>query len=71
MTTGKSNGSDRNNGSDEKHESHKSHSSPQSSNLRPIIPPRGDYQTLLSYQKAEVVYGGAKLARPPKKRKSN
>ncbi len=23
---------------------------------RPIIPPRGDYQTLLSFQKAEVVY---------------
>ncbi len=23
---------------------------------RPVIPPRGDYQTLLSYQKAEVVY---------------
>lgn len=23
---------------------------------RPIIPPRGDYQTLLSYQKTEVVY---------------
>jgi four helix bundle suffix protein len=23
---------------------------------RPIIPPRGDYQTLLSHQKAEVVY---------------
>ena len=22
----------------------------------PIIPPRGDYQTLLSYQKAEVIY---------------
>lgn len=25
-------------------------------NRRPIIPPRGDYQTLLSYQKTEVVY---------------
>ena len=33
------------------HTSHQSHSSP-----RPIIPPRGDYQTLLSFQKAEVVY---------------
>ena len=33
------------------HISHQSHSSP-----RPIIPPRGDYQTLLSFQKAEVVY---------------
>ncbi len=33
------------------HQSHFSHSS-----ARPIIPPRGDYQTLLSFQKAEVVY---------------
>jgi four helix bundle suffix protein len=33
------------------HPSHSSHSSP-----RPVIPPRGDYRTLLSYQKAEVVY---------------
>lgn len=32
----------------------KSHSS--SPENRPIIPPRGDYQTLLSYQKAEVIY---------------
>jgi len=32
---------------------HTSHASPAS---HPIIPPRGDYQTLLSYQKAEVVY---------------
>jgi four helix bundle suffix protein len=30
--------------------SHNSH------NSRPIIPPRGDYRTLLSYQKAEVIY---------------
>jgi four helix bundle suffix protein len=34
-------------GSDGKYPSHSSH---------PIIPPRGDYKTLLSYQKAEVVY---------------
>ncbi len=33
------------------HQSHSSHSA-----LRPIIPPRGDYQTLLSFQKAEVAY---------------
>jgi len=32
---------------------HTSHSSPDS---HPIIPPRGDYQTLHSFQKAEVVY---------------
>ena len=31
--------------------SHHSHSSPE-----PLLPPRGDYQTLLSFQKAEVVY---------------
>lgn len=33
------------------HDSHTSHDSPSS-----IMPPRGDYQTLLSYQKSEVVY---------------
>jgi len=27
-----------------------------SSQPRPIIPPRGDYQTLISYQKSEVIY---------------
>ncbi|MEO8429523.1 MAG: hypothetical protein ABI651_20715 [Verrucomicrobiota bacterium] len=27
-----------------------------SHDFHPIIPPRGDYQTLLSYQKVEVVY---------------
>ena len=32
------------------------HPSPDSHSSHPIIPPRGDYQTLLSYQKAEVVY---------------
>jgi four helix bundle suffix protein len=32
---------------------HPSHASPDS---HPIIPPRGDYQTLHSFQKAEVVY---------------
>ena len=36
------------------HNSHSSHKSHDDS--RPIIPPRGDYQTLLSFQKAEVVY---------------
>jgi four helix bundle suffix protein len=38
------------NESDGKHLSLDSHSS------HPIIPPRGDYQTLLSFQKAEVAY---------------
>ena len=37
-------------------ENHDSPSSHKSHQQRPIIPPRGDYQTLLSYQKAEVVY---------------
>lgn len=49
------------------HSFHHSHAETQSSTTppvpaefpnqsRPILPPRGDYQTLLSYQKAEVVY---------------
>ena len=37
-----------NQGQDPSPQSHTTH--------RPIIPPRGDYQTLLSFQKAEVVY---------------
>ena len=41
------------NASDGTPSSHTSHASPEK---RPIIPPRGDYQTLLSYQKAEVIY---------------
>ncbi len=40
-------------GDDGKNANNLSHSSP---NSRPIIPPRGDYQTLLSYQKAETIY---------------
>jgi four helix bundle suffix protein len=39
---------------------HDSHDSPNSHSptdaARPIIPPRGDYQTLLSFQKAEAVF---------------
>ncbi len=38
------------------HNSHISHSQPQPPANHPIIPPRGDYQTLLSFQKAEVIY---------------
>ena len=41
-------GKNRNDGN---HDSSNSHSS-----LEPLLPPRGDYQTLLSFQKAEVVY---------------
>ncbi len=47
-------GSYEKNGSDGKtpsYNSHDSHSSQPS-----IIPPRGDYQTLLSYQKADIIY---------------
>jgi four helix bundle suffix protein len=43
-------GNNAKNVSDGKHPSHDSHDS------HPIIPPRGDYQTLLSFQKAEIVY---------------
>lgn len=45
-----SDGKNRKNASDGNHKSHSSQEE------HPIIPPRGDYQTLLSYQKAEVVY---------------
>ena len=38
------------------HGSGEPHGSPDSHSSHPIIPPRGDYQTLLSYQKAEVIY---------------
>ncbi|MDA8106737.1 MAG: four helix bundle suffix domain-containing protein [Nitrospiraceae bacterium] len=45
-----SNGNDRNN-VNESHNSHASHNSQPS-----VIPPRGDYKNLLSYQKSEVIY---------------
>jgi four helix bundle suffix protein len=41
------------NGNDAEHHSYTSHSSPAQAR---IIPPRGDYQTLHSFHKAEVVY---------------
>src|SRR5438105_13956729 len=44
------------NGSDKKHPSHDSHSSHPSHDPERLLPPRGDYQTLLSFHKAEVVY---------------
>lgn len=43
-------------GKDAKNASEGAHLSPYSHAGHPIIPPRGDYQTLLSYQKAEVIY---------------
>ena len=51
-----SHGNDGTKGNDEGHDSPSSHKSHPDQNQHPIIPPRGDYQTLLSYQKAEVVY---------------
>ena len=41
------------NANDGKHPSHDSHSSHPPERL---LPPRGDYQTLLSFQKGEIVY---------------
>ena len=57
----KANGNDGKNGNDENHNSHSPQNSHQSAQTPPtdpnrMLPPRGDYQTLLSFQKAEVVY---------------
>jgi len=49
----KDDGKNRKNASDGKHTSHPSPNSPEPER---ILPPRGDYQTLLSFQKAEVIY---------------
>jgi four helix bundle suffix protein len=49
----KNDANDGKNGSDGKHSSHLSHPVREPERL---LPPRGDYQTLLSFQKAEVVY---------------
>ncbi len=43
-------------GNNWKHGSHDSYSSHHSHEPERVLPPRGDYQTLLSFQKAEVVY---------------
>jgi four helix bundle suffix protein len=48
-----------NNGNDGSHTSHASHNSHNSHNYHAperLLPPRGDYRTLLSFQKAELVY---------------
>ena len=45
------NGNDRSNGKKTSHDSHAPHNSQSL-----ILPPRGDYQTLFSYQKSEVIY---------------
>ena len=49
----KSDGKNAKNASDGNHPSHNSHPSHAPDRL---LPPRGDYQTLLSFQKAEIVY---------------
>jgi four helix bundle suffix protein len=52
----KKDGNNGKNASDGKRISHNSHSSHDSHPLERLLPPRGDYQTLLSFQKAEIVY---------------
>jgi four helix bundle suffix protein len=47
-------GNDENYGQQLHHTSHSSHDSPGSADR--LLPPRGDYHTLLSFQKAEVIY---------------
>ena len=49
-------GKNGNTASDGAHPSPDSHSAHSAHPPRPVIPPRGDYQTLLSFHKAEVVY---------------
>ncbi len=44
---------DARNGSNREHTSHTSHKSQPPERL---LPPRGDYRTLLSFQKAEIIY---------------
>ncbi len=57
------NGNNRNEGKTPSHPSHSSHPSP---NPDRLLPPRGDYQTLLSFKKAEVVYDFTFMdTRPP------
>ena len=47
---------DENNANDGSHGKHPSHNSHPSHPSERLLLPRGDYQTLLSFQKAEVVY---------------
>jgi four helix bundle suffix protein len=44
------------NGKNKKNGEHVSHTSHASHPSHPLLPPRGDYRTLLSFQKSEVVY---------------
>jgi len=47
---------DGNNAKNARNENHSSHASHPSPDPERLLPPRGDYQTLLSFKKAEVVY---------------
>lgn len=49
-------GNEGSHGKNTSHPSPTSHPASSSPSPRPILPPRGDYQTLLSFQKAEVIY---------------
>ena len=50
------NGKNENDGEDIPHDSHPSDNSHDPSNSDRLLPPRGDYRTLLSFQKAEVLF---------------
>ena len=52
----KNDGENAKNGNYVKHDSHNSHSSHASAEPERLLIPRGDYRTLLSFQKAEVIY---------------
>jgi four helix bundle suffix protein len=54
--TGSDHGNNAKNVDNEQHPSHPSHSSHPTHPDERIIPPRGDYQTLHSFHKAEVIY---------------
>lgn len=58
MKKARPDGNDGKYANDESHSSQESHSShqPRPTDATRLLPPRGDYQTLLSFQKAEVIY---------------
>lgn len=60
MSQGKTEGSHGNDGKHGRDASHSSHNSHSSHTPKPeperVLPPRGDFRTLLSYQKSEVIY---------------
>ena len=56
MSENANNGKNESHGKNLPHASHHSHNSHDSHHSHRLLAPRGDYQTLLSYQKAQVVY---------------